>query len=207
MTITDAGVYYDMYDREVFASPYETFRRLRNEAPVYYNEKYNFYALSRHDDLGRVLGDRETFISGKGMVYNIISMDFEMPPGLFITEDPPMHTVHRGIVSRMFTPRAVSGLEGQVRSLAEEIADDLVGRDEFPTSCATSACCGYPSRSSACWWACPRRTRTTSWRFSRRTCTRARQTPSSRCSRASSTLQRGSTSTSTGARRTPPTML
>ncbi|MGO8860319.1 MAG: cytochrome P450 [Acidimicrobiales bacterium] len=131
MTITDAGVYYDMYDREVFASPYETFRRLRNEAPVYYNEKYNFYALSRHDDLGRVLGDRETFISGKGMVYNIISMDFEMPPGLFITEDPPMHTVHRGIVSRMFTPRAVSGLEGQVRSLAEEIADDLVGRDEF----------------------------------------------------------------------------
>ena len=131
MTITDAGVYYDMYDREVYASPYETFRRLRNEAPVYYNEKYNFYALSRHDDLGRVLGDRETFISGKGMVYNIISTDFEMPPGLFITEDPPMHTMHRGIVSRMFTPRAVSSLEGQVRSLAEEIADDLVGRDEF----------------------------------------------------------------------------
>ena len=131
MTITDAGVYYDMYDRDVYASPYETFRRLRNEAPVYYNEKYNFYALSRHDDLGRVLGDRETFISGKGMVYNIISTDFEMPPGLFITEDPPMHTMHRGIVSRMFTPRAVSSLEGQVRSLAEEIADDLVGRDEF----------------------------------------------------------------------------
>ena len=131
MTITDAGVYYDMYDRDVFASPYETFRRLRNEAPVYYNEKYNFYALSRHEDLGRVLGDRETFISGKGMVYNIIAMDFEMPPGLFITEDPPMHTVHRGIVSRLFTPRAVSSLEGQVRSLAEEITDELAGRDQF----------------------------------------------------------------------------
>jgi cytochrome P450 len=131
VTITDAGVYYDMYDRDVFASPYETFRRLRNEAPVYYNEKYNFYALSRHEDLGRVLGDRETFISGKGMVYNIIAMDFEMPPGLFITEDPPMHTVHRGIVSRLFTPRAVSSLEGQVRSLAEEITDELAGRDQF----------------------------------------------------------------------------
>ena len=73
MTRTEADVYYDMYDRDIYASPYETFRRLRNEAPLYYNEKYNFYALSRHDDLARVLPDRDTYISGKGMVYNIIT--------------------------------------------------------------------------------------------------------------------------------------
>jgi hypothetical protein len=47
------------------------------------------------------MGDRETFISGKGMVYNIITLDIPMPPGLFIAEDPPTHTMHRGIVSTM----------------------------------------------------------------------------------------------------------
>ncbi len=131
MTVTETGVNYDMYDRDIYASPYETFRRLRNEAPVYYNEAYDFYALSRHDDLGRVLTDRETFISGKGMVYNILRQGIEMPPGLFINEDAPMHTMHRSIVARLFTPRAVSNLEPQIRALSEEIVDELVGRDRF----------------------------------------------------------------------------
>ena len=131
MTATETDVYYDMYDRDIYASPYETFQQLRNEAPLYYNDKYNFYALSRHDDLARVLTDRETYISGKGMVYNIISQDIEMPPGLFINEDPPQHTMHRAIVSRLFTPRAVARLEDQIRFLCEEIVDGLVGREQF----------------------------------------------------------------------------
>jgi cytochrome P450 len=129
--MTESTLHYDMYDRDIYASPYETFRRLRNEAPVYYNEERDFYALSRHDDLLRVLGDRETFISGKGGVFNIIRQGIVMPPGLFIFEDPPMHTMHRGIVSRLFTPRAVSSLEPQIRQLCSDIVDELVGREEF----------------------------------------------------------------------------
>jgi cytochrome P450 len=131
MTMTGTDVYWDMYDRDIYASPYETFRRLRNEAPVYHNEKYGFYALSKHDDLFRVLSDRETFISGKGGVYNVITQGIQMPPGLFIFEDPPMHTMHRSIVSRLFTPRAVAGLEDQIRELCVEIVDGLEGRDSF----------------------------------------------------------------------------
>jgi cytochrome P450 len=125
------SVYYDMYDREIYASPYETYRRLRNEAPLYYNEKYNFYAVSRFSDLSRVLGDRETFISSKGGVFNIISTGTEIPPGLFIFEDPPQHTMHRSLVSRLFTPRAVAGLEPQIRRLCSEIVDGLAGRERF----------------------------------------------------------------------------
>jgi cytochrome P450 len=128
---TGTDVYYDMYDRDIYASPYETFRRLLAEAPLYYNEKYNFYALSRHEDLVKVLGDRETFISGKGPVYNLIIQDFDMPPGLFIAEDPPQHTMHRGIVSRLFTPRAVASLEDDIRRLCTEIVDGLRDRDSF----------------------------------------------------------------------------
>ena len=130
MTVT-MGVHYDMYDREIYASPYETFRRLRDEAPLYFNEQYGFFAVSRHEDVLRVLGDRETFISGKGGVYNVVREGIEMPPGMFIFEDPPQHTMHRGIVSRLFTPRAVNGLELQIRELCTEIVDGLVERDRF----------------------------------------------------------------------------
>ena len=55
----------------------------------------------------------------------------ELPSGMLIFEDPPLHTMHRSIVSRLFTPRAVSGLHDQIRVLLDEIIDDLVGRDSF----------------------------------------------------------------------------
>jgi cytochrome P450 len=131
VTLTEPDLYYDMYDRDIYRSPYELFRRMRNESPVYYNEKLDFYALTKHDDLFEVLRDRDTYISGKGMVYNIINKGYPMAPGMFINEDPPQHTMHRAIVSRLFTPRAVSGLEPQIRLLCDEIVDDLVGRDHF----------------------------------------------------------------------------
>jgi cytochrome P450 len=125
------SVNFDMYDRGIYRSPYDTYRRLRDEAPVYYNETYDFYAVSRHEDLVRVLGDRETFISGKGGVYELLRNPMELPPGLFIFEDPPVHTMHRSIVSRLFTPRAVSGLHEQIRVLLAEIVDGLAERDSF----------------------------------------------------------------------------
>ncbi len=122
---------YDMYDREIYASPYETYQRLLHEAPLYFNDELKFYAVSRHADLARVLTDRETFISGRGGVYNFISTGMDMPPGLFIFEDPPLHTVHRNLVSRLFTPRAVNGLEPQIRELSAELIDSLVDLDRF----------------------------------------------------------------------------
>jgi len=132
MTITaGTDVYYDMYDREIYASPYETFRRLRDESPLYYNEPYDFWAVSRHADMVAVLQDRETYISGKGMVLNVVRSDYPSMPGMFINEDPPLHTLHRGIVSRLFTPRAVAGLEGQIRQVCTEIVDGIEGRDSF----------------------------------------------------------------------------
>jgi cytochrome P450 len=98
---------------------------------VYRNEERDFYAVSRYEDVQRVLNDRETFISGKGGVYNVIKEGVPMPPGLFIFEDPPTHGMHRGIVSRLFTPRAVASLTPEIRQLCVEIVDDLDGRDRF----------------------------------------------------------------------------
>jgi cytochrome P450 len=135
VTLTEADIYFDMYDREIYANPYPVYRRLREEAPLYYNEQYNFYAVSRFEDAERVMVDRDTFISSKGMVYNImpyvISGDVEIPKGLFICEDAPLHTVHRGLVSRVFTPRRVGAIEPEIRAFCAGVVDNLAGAKQF----------------------------------------------------------------------------
>ncbi|HET6952723.1 MAG TPA: hypothetical protein VFI47_20245, partial [Acidimicrobiales bacterium] len=64
-------IHFDMYDREIYADPYPMFERMRNEAPLYFNAEYDFWAVSRHEDVARVLSERDTFSSAKGGVYHI----------------------------------------------------------------------------------------------------------------------------------------
>ena len=47
----DTDVYFDPYDVGINADPYPTYARLRDEAPIYHNERYDFWALSRHADV------------------------------------------------------------------------------------------------------------------------------------------------------------
>ena len=101
-------LYWDPYDVEIDVDPYPIYRRLREEAPLYYNEQHDFYAVSRATDIERVLTDHDTFISGHGAFLDFIRAGIEMPPGMFIFEDPPAHTRHRKLVSRVFTPRRSS---------------------------------------------------------------------------------------------------
>ncbi len=122
---------YDPYDPEIDADPYPVYRRLRDEAPVYYNERYDFYALSRFEDVQRGFLDRETFSSARGSVLEFIKADIEIPSGVLIFEDPPLHTVHRGILARLFTPRKVSALEPKVRGFCRRALDPLVGSTRF----------------------------------------------------------------------------
>lgn len=135
MSVTTSDVEFDLYDRDTFATPYDVLRRLRDEAPLYRNEQYDFFAVSRHADVARVLTERDTFISGKGMTYEVlkacVDMGLEMPDGLFICEDAPQHTMHRALVSRLFTPKAINGLEAQIRELCREVVEPIRGRSSF----------------------------------------------------------------------------
>jgi cytochrome P450 len=124
-------VYYDPYDFDIDADPYPVFKRLREEAPLYYNEKYDFFAVSRYADVERGLVDARRFISGRGGVLELIKADIAMPPGTLIFEDPPVHTLHRSLLSRVFTPRRVAALEPKIRELCAESLDPLVGSGRF----------------------------------------------------------------------------
>ncbi len=127
----DSVLKYDPYDVAINADPYPTFRRLREEAPLYYNDEYDFYALSRFDDVERALVDRETYISGRGGILELIKANIEMPSGILIFEDPPTHTLHRGLLSRVFTPKKVLALEPQIRRFCSDSLDPLIGSDGF----------------------------------------------------------------------------
>ena len=132
MTVgSSSEVYYDPYDVTIHDDPYPTFRRLREEAPLYYNERYDFYALTRFHDVERGFVDYETYSSARGGVLEAIKADFHAPRGVFIMEDPPMHTAHRGVLSRVFTPRKMNALEPQIRQYCAEVLDPLVGGDRF----------------------------------------------------------------------------
>ena len=104
MTTTEPELYYDPFDFEIDSNPYPVWRRLREESPLYYNERYDFYALSRFDDVERGLVDWGTYSSAKGTILELIKSDMEIPPGSIIFEDPPGHDLHRGLLSRVFTP-------------------------------------------------------------------------------------------------------
>jgi cytochrome P450 len=129
--INGPGVYYDPYDLDIHADPYPTFRRLRAEAPLYYNDRYDFYALSRFVDVEKGLADHGTFSSARGVILEMIKADLAFPQGVFICEDPPVHSAHRGLLSRVFTPKRMNALEPQIRALCAEVLDPLVGNEGF----------------------------------------------------------------------------
>lgn len=130
-TVETTDVYYDPYDVAINADPYPTYERLREEAPVYYNERYDFWALSRHADVEKALVDWPTFSSTRSDILDIIKAGVDLPGGVIMFEDPPTHTMHRSLLSRVFTPKRMAALEDQVRAYCIACLDPLVGADGF----------------------------------------------------------------------------
>ena len=124
-------VCFDPYDVGINADPYPTFRRLRDEAPLYYNAQHDFYALSRFADVNKALVDHETFSSSRGAIIELIKANIEIPPGTVIFEDPPVHDIHRKLLAKMFTPRKVNALEPVIREYCAQSLDPLIGADRF----------------------------------------------------------------------------
>ena len=127
----DSPIYYDPYDFEIDADPYPIWKQMRDEEPLYYNEKLDFYALSRYEDVTKCLKDFETYSSAKGTILELIKAGFEPPPGMFIFEDPPLHDIHRDILRRLFTPRAIAAVEPKVREFTTQVLDPYVGKSGF----------------------------------------------------------------------------
>ena len=126
-----SGVSYDPYDPELNANPYAMYRRLREEAPLYYNEQYDFYAVSRYEDVNRGLIDHGSFSSSRGVILEMITMSIEFGSGFIAFEDPPLHDIHRKLLARMFTPRKIAELEPTIRECCAQCLDALADTGKF----------------------------------------------------------------------------
>ena len=129
---------YDPYDYEIDRNPHPTWKRLRDDAPLYYNEKHDFYALSRYRDVFEGLLDWRTYSSARGTVLELIRTGPLAEGetgwaglGSMIFADPPNHDIARKIVNREFTVRKVSRLEDRLRELCREKFAKVDGRSEF----------------------------------------------------------------------------
>jgi cytochrome P450 len=120
-------VEYNPFSRAVADNPFPVYRRLRDEAPVYRNAEVGFYALSRFDDVMNAHLDPVTLSSTHGVT--IEGIDAGQP--FLIVKDPPDHTAHRKIVSRVFTPRRIGALEPFIRARAGELLDRVRDADAF----------------------------------------------------------------------------
>lgn len=131
MTLAAETLYWDPYDPALARDPYPLYARLREEAPLYYNETHDFYAVTRHADVQRGLADWQTFSSARGDILEIVQADIELPPGTLIFEDPPVHDIHRRLLARLFTPRRLAALEPQVRAFCRRALQPVLGAKEF----------------------------------------------------------------------------
>jgi cytochrome P450 len=128
-TVGRAPLVWDPFDVSFKTDPHEIWRRMRDEAPVYRNEQYDFWALSRFHDVMAAHMDPTTFSSGHGTVLEMMT---EQPMGgMMIFMDQPEHTMLRRLVSRAFTPRRVAELEASVRQLCGDLLDAQRDRDSF----------------------------------------------------------------------------
>jgi len=132
-TVSGTPVEFDPFSDAYFNDPYDLYRRMRDEAPVYHNEKYGFWALFRYDDVCAAHKDWQTFSSRHGVDLSTLNSDPETIRSfrLVIMMDPPEHDRMRALVSRVFTPRAIGALEPMVREVIQSYLAPFDGAEAF----------------------------------------------------------------------------
>ncbi len=123
---------FDPLSPDFFDDPYDTYRWLRDEAPVYHNEQYGFWALSRYSDVVAAHRDWKTFSNEHGLTLDqLTDPDAGVKGTSIIMMDPPEHDRMRKLVSRVFTPRAMAALEPMVREVISSYLDPLDDAESF----------------------------------------------------------------------------
>jgi cytochrome P450 len=117
--MTTSKLVFDPFSEEFFNGPWEIYRRMREEAPVYYNEEHDFYALSRHEDVAAAFKDYGTYSSAYGLDLAMVKSDEPLIAKMIIVMDPPEHRQMRSLVNKVFTPRAIEAMKPMVTETIE----------------------------------------------------------------------------------------
>ncbi|HXO50153.1 MAG TPA: cytochrome P450 [Mycobacterium sp.] len=127
-----APVEFDPYSDSFFDDPYDTYSWMRDEAPVYYSDRWDFYALTRNADVVAAHRDWETFSSAYGVTLDALSMHQRFDElNMLILLDPPEHERLRKLVRQVFTKAAIANLEPLVTDVVTTHVETLAGRTQF----------------------------------------------------------------------------
>ena len=133
----------DKWETFINGQPFELFKRLREEAPIYWHEESldyepGFWALTKHEDIIKVSKDPMTFSSAVGGHLMTMGDPEVVDPsavaaiiGNMIGMDPPDHQVYRKMVAPSFTPKAIRNLEEDMRKKIQELLENVEGKSEF----------------------------------------------------------------------------
>src|SRR6476646_9184170 len=110
--------------------PFPVYARLRREAPVAWNARTGYWAVSRHKDVVAVSRDSERFCSRQGILTFEIGVEYPTPPTMMHT-DPPEHTRYRKLVQPGFAPSVIRA-RGLVAALDPGEPVDFVSAVSVP---------------------------------------------------------------------------
>ena len=116
--MTKAKLVFSPVSQEYFDNPYEIYGRMRDEAPVYYDEEEDFYALTRHEDVAAAFKDHDSFSSARGCDLSMVRSG-NVPQKSIIFMDPPDHRHMRSLLNKAFTPRAIQSQKETVVELVQ----------------------------------------------------------------------------------------
>ena len=123
---------FNPYSDSFFDDPYDTYRWMRDEAPVYYSPRWDFHALTRYEDVVAAHRDWETFSSSYGVTLDALSMRRQFSDlNMLILMDPPEHERLRKLVRQVFTRAAIANLEPLVTDVVTFYAQALAAQDHF----------------------------------------------------------------------------
>ena len=121
--MTKPQVVFHPFSEEYFENPFDIYRRMREDAPLYYDEKEDFYAITRHEDVAAALKDHETYSSSRGCDLSMVRKGISADMRSIIFMDPPDHRHMRSLLNKAFTPRAVQSQTETVH----EVIDKYLG--------------------------------------------------------------------------------
>ncbi len=130
--MTGGAVTYSPYSYEIHEDPYPVYARLRAEAPVYRNQEFDFWALSRHEDVVVAFRNVDGFSNAHGVSLDPSAFGPNAHKFMsFLALDPPRHTRMRSLVGKGFTPSKVAAMEDRIQAIASEHLEPALDKGSF----------------------------------------------------------------------------
>lgn len=119
----------DLFAAEVVADPFPTLAALREQSPAVYSTKWDFYALTRYDDVRAAAADWESFTSAEGVA--LTDQFNQQIADSVLATDPPEHDALRAVLSDKLAPRGLAKVREQIAAYADSLVAAQVAKGTF----------------------------------------------------------------------------